>query len=161
MAKVTTDGFNRIDGNRQEIFTSIDRLRCSLQFQLVLANAAEKRFLEYDEIVWNGPLVLQCRISDNLIDCTESNTAQTLRIVWQSFQKHGWELPGAMAPLAIDRRNSAVKPTSLCGKKFLALFWNAACVTYHQQGYATPNRFFELKKNWQYIITVNPVVDQH
>ena len=48
-----------------------------------------------------------------------------------------------MAPLATDRRNPPVKPISLCGKKFLPLFWNAACVAYHQQIYATPNRLLQ------------------
>ena len=50
-AKVTIDGFNKMDENEQKIFTSINRLRCSLHFLLELADAAEKGLLEYDKIV--------------------------------------------------------------------------------------------------------------
>ena len=52
-----------MDENVQIIFPSINRLRCSLHFLLGLAHATEKGLLEYDKIVWNGPLVSNCRIS--------------------------------------------------------------------------------------------------
>ena len=42
IAKVTIDGFNEMVENKQKIFTSINRLRCSLYFLLGLADAAEK-----------------------------------------------------------------------------------------------------------------------
>ena len=46
-----------------------------------------------------------------------------------------------MAPFAIHLRNSTVKLTTLCGNRFNVLFWNAACVIYHQQHF---NSFFEV-----------------
>ena len=53
IAKVAIDGFNEMDENERKIFTSINRLRCSLHFLLELADAAEKGLLEYDKIVRN------------------------------------------------------------------------------------------------------------
>ena len=46
--EITIDGFNEMDENEQRIFTSINRLRCSLHFLLGLADAAEKGLLKYD-----------------------------------------------------------------------------------------------------------------
>ena len=63
IAKVINDGLNEMDENKQKIFTSINRLRCSLHFLLGLAEAAEKGLLEYDKIIRNGPLVSVCKIS--------------------------------------------------------------------------------------------------
>ena len=63
IAKVPTDGFKEMDENEQKMFTSINRLRCSLHVLLDLADAAEKGLLEYDKIVRNGILVSNCRIS--------------------------------------------------------------------------------------------------
>ena len=48
----------------KKIFTSINKLRCSLHFLLGLADAAEKGLIEYDKIVQNGPVVSNCRISN-------------------------------------------------------------------------------------------------
>ena len=137
IAKVTIDGFNEIDENEQKIFTSINRLRCSLHFLLGLADAAEKGLLEYDKIVRNGPLVSNCRI----VKSGESNTTRTIRTICKAFQKHGSEQAGAMAPFAIHLRNSPVKLTTFRGNRFNVLFWNAACVIYHQQHF---NSFFEV-----------------
>ena len=97
VAKVTTDGFNEVDLNEQKIFTSVNRLRCSLHFLLGMVDAAEKWLLEYDKIVQNGPVVSNCRISKS----GESNTTRAIRAVCKAFQKHGPEQEGAMAPFAI------------------------------------------------------------
>ena len=96
-----------MDENEQKIFTSINRLRCSLHFLLGLAHAAKKRLLEYDKIVRNGTLVSNCGIAKS----GESNTTQTIRTICNAFQKHGLEQAGAMAPFAIHLRNSPVKVT--------------------------------------------------
>ena len=85
-----------------------------------------------------------CRISKP----GESNTTQTIRRTCKAFQKHGSEQAGAMAPFAIHLRNLPVKLTTFSGNRFIVLFWNAACVIYHQQHfssffevYGTPNNF--------------------
>ena len=115
---VTIHGFNEMDENEQKIFTSINRLRCSLHFLLGLADAAEKGLLEYDKIVRNGPLVSNCRISKS----GESNTTRTIRTICKAFQKHGFEQAGAMAPFAIHLRESPVKLTTFRGNRFNVLF---------------------------------------
>ena len=137
IGKVTIDGFNEMDENEQKIFTSINRLRCSLHFSLGLADVAKKELLEYDKIVRNGPLVSNCRISKS----GESNTTEAIRTICKAFQEHGSEQAGAMAPFAIHLRNSPVKLTTFRVNKFNVLFWNAACVIYHQQNF---NSFFEV-----------------
>ena len=54
---------------------------------------------------------------------------------------HRSEQAGAVAPFAIHLRNSPVKLTTFCGNRFNVLFWNAACVIYHEQDF---NSFFEV-----------------
>ena len=104
---------------------------------LGLADAAEKRLLEYDKFVQNASVVSNCRISKS----GESNTTRTIRIVCKAFQEYGSEQAGGTAPFAIHLRNSPVKLTSFRGNRFNVLFWNAACVTYHQQHFSS---FFEV-----------------
>ena len=147
IAKVPTDGFKEMDENEQKMFTSINRLRCSLHVLLDLADAAEKGLLEYDKIVGNGILVSNCRISKS----GESSITRTIRTISKAFQKHGSEQTGAMAPFAIHLRNSRVRLTSFCGNRFNALLWNAACVIYHQQRfnssfevYGAPNNLLQI-----------------
>ena len=155
IAKVINDGLNEMDESEQKIFTSIDRLRCSLHFLLGLAEAAEKGLLEYDKIVRNEPLVSNCKISKS----AESNTTRTIRTICKAFQKHGSEQTGAMAPFAIYLRNSLVKPTGFRGNRFDVLFWNTACVIFHQQhfnsffeAYGTPNNLLRaVQENLNYI----------
>ena len=102
IAKVIIDGSNEMDEIEQKIFTSINRLRCSLHFLLGLANAAEKGLLEYDKIVRNGPLVSNCRIAKS----GESNMTRKIRTICKPFQKDGSEQAGGMAEFAINLRNS-------------------------------------------------------
>ena len=118
IGKVTIDGFSEINENEQNIFTSINRLRCSLNFLLGLADAAEKGLLEYDKIVRNGPLLSNCRISHS----GEWNTTRTIRTICKAFQKHGSEQAGAMAPFGIHLWISPVKLTTFHGNRFNVLF---------------------------------------
>ena len=104
---------------------------------LGLADAAEKGLLEYDKIVRNGPLRSNCRISQS----GEWNTTRTIRTIYKAFQKHGSEQAGAMAPFGIHLWISPVKLRTFHGNSFNVLFWNAACVIYHQQHF---NSFFEV-----------------
>ena len=86
IAKVTIDGFNEMDQNEQKIFTFINRLRCSLHFLVGLADAAEKGLLQCDKIVENGPVVSNCRMSQNL-----ENQIQHRQLLEQ-FAKHSKSL---------------------------------------------------------------------
>ena len=56
LAKVAIDGFNEMIEDKQKIFISINKLRCSFYFLLSLADAAENGLPEYDKIVQKGPV---------------------------------------------------------------------------------------------------------
>ena len=104
---------------------------------LELADDTEKWMLEYDIIVRNRPLISNCRTSKS----GESNMTRTSRTIWKALQKHGSEQARAIVPFEIHLRNSPVKLTTFHGNRFNVLFWNAACVIYHQQHF---NSFFEV-----------------
>ena len=83
-------------------------------------------------------MVSNCRTSKS----GESNKYDTNKLeIWKALQKRGSEQARAMAPFAIHLRNLPVKLITFCGSRLNVLFWNAACVTYHQQHF---NSFIEL-----------------
>ena len=104
IAKISIEGFENMSENDKKYFSSINRLRCSLHFLLGLAKAAESGLLEYDKFAREKPIKSNCR----LISPSESSTTRTIKTVCKTFEEHGLEQAGVMAPFAVHLRNNPV-----------------------------------------------------
>ena len=96
---------------------------------LGLPDAAETGLSQFDKTVRTQPI----QSFSQIIKANESGTTRTIRTVCKTFEKHGSEQAGIMAPFAVFLKESPVRLTMFRGNRFNVLFWNGACVYFHRQ----------------------------
>ena len=149
LASKSIKDFSSLPADAQTQIYALNKLRCSLHFLLGLADAAEIGLSQFDKTVRTQPIQSFSRI----IKANESGTTRTIRTVCKTFEKHGSEQSGIMAPFAVFLKESPVRLTMFRGNRFNVLFWNGACVYFHRQHFkdffkvhGTPNRLLEAVK---------------
>ena len=85
----------------KNVYTSINKLRCNLQFLLEWANAEGKGLNEYDKIAQSDGARIQ--------NHGESGLTRTINIVRKAFQKPLPEQGGVMSHFVVYLKNSPVK----------------------------------------------------